>query len=349
MQHDDRQHDDRQHDDTQADDRQRDATPPESAEATEDVLGAPFTRETIDLGSDREGPVTATLVKAPTHGPTNAAVLYVHGFCDYFFQKHFAQWWTDRGYTFYAIDLRKYGRSLADHQSPNHVEDLSEHFPELDEAYRRITQRDGHEAVVVAGHSTGGLIVPLWLHEHRPAVAGVVLNSPWLDMQGGWIMRNPATALIKQWGALRPRDVLPRSVSGVYGRSIHRSVQGEWEFNTDWKPLDSFPARTGWLAAVRRGHDQVHTGLDVRAPVLVLSSSRSTTPDDVDEDAMSTDTVLDVTQIRRWATSLGPHVTSVAIDGAMHDIVLSREPVRDAAMDQIGAWLRTYVEDAAAT
>lgn len=316
----------------------------ETHTTVDDLLGAPFTRETIDLGHDAEGPVTATLVKAPTHGPTNAAVLYVHGFCDYFFQAHFAQWWTDRGYTFYALDLRRYGRSLAPHQSPNHVEDLSEYFTELDEAYRLITERDGHDAVVVAAHSTGGLTVPLWLDAHRPRVAGVVLNSPWLDMHGGWLMRNPVTSLVKGWATVRPQDVLPRTVSGVYGRSIHASAEGEWAFDTRLKPLDSFPARTSWLAAVRRAHAQVHAGLDVPAPVLVLSSARSSSPKVVDEDARSTDIVLDVKQIRRWATSLGRHVTSVAIDGALHDVTLSRPTAREEAMSQISTWLTAHVE-----
>ena len=36
------------------------------------------------------------------------------------------------------------------------------------------------------------------------------------------------------------------------------------------------------------------------------------------------DIVLDVRQIRRWATAVGNHVTYVAVPGAVHDVVLSR-------------------------
>ncbi len=313
-----------------------------------DILGAPFTQEKIDLGWDQEGAVEATLVRAPTHGPTNAAVLHVHGFCDYFFHREYARWWTDRGYTFYALDLRKYGRSLGDHQTPNYVEDLSQYFPELDEAHRRITERDGHDALVVTAHSTGGLTVPLWLHEHRRRVSGVVLNSPWLDMHGGWLMRHPGTFVVRQWAAMRPSDVLPRAVSGVYGRSLHAEHAGEWEFNTDWKPLDSFPARTGWLSAVRRGHAQLHRGLDVQAPVLVLSSARSGRATTVNETAFTTDVVLDVRQIRRWSSRIGPRVTNVAVEGAMHDVVLSRPQVREVVYGEMDRWLQAYVEDPAA-
>ena len=72
-------------------------------------------------------------------------MLHVHGFADYFFQTGYAEWWTERGYDFYALDLRKYGRSLRPHQTPNYVADLREYFPELDAAWSRITERDGHD------------------------------------------------------------------------------------------------------------------------------------------------------------------------------------------------------------
>lgn len=93
-----------------------------------DVLGAPYTVETIALPDDDEGPVEATLVRRRAHTTTRKAVLHVHGFADYFFQTAYAEWWNDRGYDFYAIDLRKYGRSIRDHQTPNFVADIREYF-----------------------------------------------------------------------------------------------------------------------------------------------------------------------------------------------------------------------------
>ena len=78
-----------------------------------DVLGAPYTARTLPLRPDDEGEVVATLVSRRAAQPTNRAVLHVHGFADYFFQTVAADWWVARGYDFYALDLRKYGRSLA--------------------------------------------------------------------------------------------------------------------------------------------------------------------------------------------------------------------------------------------
>ena len=311
-----------------------------------DVLGRPYRVETIPLPADSEGPVVATLVRKPTRKRAGRAVLHVHGFADYFFHRQYAEWWTARGYTFYALDLRKYGRSLREHQTPNFVEDLSEYHPELDAAWQRITERDGHTSVVATAHSTGGLTLPLWVNDRRPAeLVAMFLNSPWFDMQGSAWLRNPAArAALDQLGARQPRRLIPRNVTGLYGRSLHHEHEGEFDFNLEWKPLESYPVYAGWLRAIRRGHAQIHRGLDIAAPTLVLSSRRTVFPTEMGEDVHTADVVLDVQQIRRWASSLGSHVTSIAIEGARHDVVLSRPEVRARVYAELDRWLTTYAE-----
>ena len=310
---------------------------------TVDVLGKPYRAETIELAPDDEGEVVATLVHRPSRGPRGRAVLHVHGFADYFFQTPAADFWVARGYDFYALDLRKYGRSLREHQTPNFVTDLTAYYEEIDEAYRRITERDGHDHVVVTAHSTGGLITPLWVHDRRPAVAAMVLNSPWLDLQGSLLLRTAGTKAIDQIGARRPFLAIPRDVSGFYARSLHRDHDGEWDFDLAWKPLQSWPVYAGWLRAVRRGHARAHRGLDVQAPVLVHTSSGSGHPKEYDETCSTTDIVLDVELIRKWAHKLADHVTLVRVEGAIHDVTMSREPVRTRVFDELTRWLDAYV------
>ena len=221
-----------------------------------DILGPDFRVETISLPPDPEGPVVATLVTLAPEHPNGRAVLHVHGFADYFFHTEYARWWADRGYAFYALDLRKYGRSLREHQTPHYVADLGEYFAEIDLAWWRITQRDGHQDVIASGHSTGGLTIPLWVRERRPPeLTAMVLNSPWFDMQGAAWLRSPATRLaIERLGTSRPMQEIPRRISNVYGRSLHHEHAGEWDYDLAWKPLDSRPIYVGWLRAVRRGH-----------------------------------------------------------------------------------------------
>ena len=310
---------------------------------TVDVLGKPYYVETIELPDDDEGSVVATLVTRKATGSKGKAVLHVHGFADYFFQTPAADYWVARGYDFYALDLRKYGRSLREHQTPNFVTDVTAYFEEIDEAWRRVVERDGHDHVVVSAHSTGGLITPLWAHERQPNLAGVVLNSPWLDLQGSFLLRTAGTKAIDQIGARRPYLAIPRDVSGFYARSLHRDHDGEWDFDLAWKPLQSWPVYAGWLRAIRRAHARAHRGLDVPAPVLVLTASASGRPREYDDTCSSTDIVLDVELIRKWAHKLADHVTLVRVQGAIHDVTMSRQPVRDRAFDEITRWLDAYV------
>jgi alpha-beta hydrolase superfamily lysophospholipase len=313
-----------------------------TASGRRDILGPPYTAETLELPDDDEGKVVATLVRRPAGRRTTKAVLHVHGFADYFFQTAYAEWWTERGYDFYALDLRKFGRSILPHQTPNYVTDLAHYHPELDLAWARVTA--GHRHVVLSGHSTGGLVVPLWAQARDLQARGIVLNAPWFDLQGKAWLRLGLTPVVQQVAKRQPKRVIPRTVTGLYARSLHHEHEGEWEFDLAWKPLESWPAYAGWLAAVRRGHATLHRGLSLTFPALVLSSTASTSPTDMGEEVHSTDIVLDVDQIRRWSPALGHHVTYVAIDRARHDVFLSREEPRRRAFAELSRWLTAYVE-----
>ncbi len=312
-----------------------------------DVLGAPYTVETIDLPEDDEGAVVAKLVHRPATPEAGAeprgAVLHLHGFCDYFFQTAMAEFFTGLGYHFYALELHKYGRSLLPHQTPNFCLDLAEYDAEIDEAIRRIHERGHSTRLVVSGHSTGGLIAALWLArrtaEGRNPAASLVLNSAWLDLQGSLFARTAGTEAINRLGQRRPYAIVPRTVTGVYAETLHRDYRGEWDYDLTWKPRDSFPLRAGWLRAVRAGHRVVHRGIDAGVPVLSLCSTTSTVAPTWTEQAASTDTVLDVKQIARWSHQLAPHVTVLRVDGAVHDVFCSRQAVRERAFDEVEKWL----------
>ncbi len=220
-----------------------------------------------------------------------------------------AEFFAALGYDFYALDLRKYGRSLLPHQTPNFCRDLAEYYAELDAALEVIRHRDGHDTVIVTGHSAGGLIVSLWaaarLAEGVRVADAFVFNSPWLDLQGPFYMRTAGTEAINRLAQRRPYAVVPRTVTGVYAETLHRDLRGEWEYDWTWKPRDSFPVRAGWLRAMRMGHRTVHRGIDVGAPVMTLCSARSLVCQVWSEEASCADTVLDVKQIAKWSHQLG--------------------------------------------
>ena len=81
------------------------------AQYVPDILGDNYLRRTIQMPDDYEGKVVCTLVKKPQLPETKQAILYIHGYNDYFFQKQLGDSVNAHGYNFYAMDLRKYGRS----------------------------------------------------------------------------------------------------------------------------------------------------------------------------------------------------------------------------------------------
>ncbi|HEU0239860.1 MAG TPA: alpha/beta hydrolase [Micromonosporaceae bacterium] len=313
----------------------------------EDVLGSPYERMTIDLGSDDEGRIDATLVRRRCDPPSRRAVLYIHGFTDYFFQTHLADFYVDAGLDFYAIDLRKYGRSLHSHQTANFTSDIASYFVELDEALRIIREQDGHTRVLLSGHSTGGLTASLWAHQRRAdgVIDGLFLNSPFFEFNVSPAMRASIGPTFAAVARRRPYALVPSGLNQVYGRSIHADHEGEWQYNLAWKPLGGFAIRAGWLTAIRAAQARLHRGLDIPAPVLIGTSGATYRSDQWSDQAHAADAVLDPAHMWRWGPGIGRHVTLVRFDGGRHDLTLSRKPVRDAVFDELGRWIRAYLPD----
>jgi alpha-beta hydrolase superfamily lysophospholipase len=335
-----------------------DVQTPQAPQVLPDVLGDHWVARTIPLRPDHEGEVSATLVyeTEPGRGPTQPrhrsqrAVLYLHGFVDYFFQAEHAAGWTSRGYDFYALDLRKYGRSLRPGQTPNYVADLRTYDEEIDEAIRVIRTEHGHDTLVLLGHSAGGLVAALWADRHRkadgsptrPWADALVLNSPWFDLNGTWFEREVLTRLIDLAGPLVPRLVVGK-LGQDYGRSLHVSTGGAWEYDLSWKPIEGFPVRAGWLRAIRRGHRAIARGLGVDVPVLVCCSTASG-PDDRWHEAIDrTDSVLDVEDITTRAVGLGPDVTVARIQDGIHDLALSGPAARQRYEGEVFSWIAQHV------
>ncbi|MGI3783641.1 MAG: alpha/beta hydrolase, partial [Janthinobacterium lividum] len=278
-------------------------------------------------GEPEDVEVVATLVRRDEPRRSRRAVLYVHGWNDYFFQTHLGDFWAGLGFDFYALDLRRYGRSRRRGHLPGFTTDLDSYDVELDAAADLIGA--DHDQLVVVGHSTGGLVTPLWAARRPGLVAALVLNSPWLDLQGSALVRAIGAPVIDALGARSPTSVLRGADPGHYARTLHRSLEGEWDYDLDLKLTPGPPIRVGWLRAIIQGQRKVAGGLGIEVPVLVLASARTSFARRWSEDLRVVDTVLDVDQIAARAVKLGRSVTVVRVEDGMHDLVLSAPAVRE--------------------
>ncbi len=306
-----------------------------------DVLGAGFVQSTIQQPDDYEGKVTCTVVKkVPFLNVVKTAVLYVHGFNDYFFQKEMADSFSLKGFRFYALDIRKYGRSYLPNQKFNNVRNLNEYFADLDTALK-IMRNEGAEKILLCGHSTGGLIVALYANENlgKELFDAVYLNSPFFDMNLSPFLEKRILPSVVKKGAKKPNKLMKGGISKWYGISLYKGEKGEWDYNLAWKPHVPPSVNYGWLKAIRDGQLKLQSGIIIDKPVLVMHSNNSVYTKKWTEDLHRGDAVLSVDDIATYAKRLQGDVTAQVIGNGMHDLVLSPMAVRQKVYRQLFLWV----------
>lgn len=295
-----------------------------------------FVHQSLTLPEEEDGPLRATLIRpADQTGGSSGAILSLHGFCDYFFHAHVARYFEERGYRFFALDMRRSGRSWMPGNIPHFFRSAEDPFPELTWALEQIRNEVKGPCVLLA-HSTGCLTGALYAKRgpHKEGISHLVFNSPFLAFPVDGFLRkmlDPVAAI----GHLWPRSFAPAALGSTYGRTLHSSESGEWDYDLKRKPLAGFPIRSGWIRGALAAQREIQAGLDLEEPVLVLRSDHSSSPNGVvSREAHTSDTVLNVDHIARYGPRLGSNVTMEVIPGAKHDIFLSRNPARDLAFEK---------------
>ena len=362
----------------------------------QDVLGADYESRTIPLMDDDAGPVVATLVRyrgrassaptsspaapalspAPTTSPTDThsacsgatpqaprfVLLYIHGRNDYFFQRELAEDIAGCGGAFYALDLRRYGRSLRPGQRMGFVSNLSLYDEDIAEALDLIREDYPDLPLVLMGHSTGGLLATLWANRHPGALDGLILNSAWLEMQTMASMRSAVAPILERIASRNPMWAVPGGDGpDHYGRSLREgrnaldaplpdslaaypddpAVKG-WSYALEWKRPGSYPAYAAWLEAILDGHENVASSVHLDIPVLSMMSTSSYFGEEFIEAVFSSDVVLDREVILERSARLGPLVTMASFPGK-HDLLLSDPQVRAEVYDTMNRWIGAFI------
>ncbi|MGB1004007.1 MAG: alpha/beta hydrolase [Salibacteraceae bacterium] len=303
-----------------------------------------FEEETIKLKPDSKGDNIAVLIKLKAKSSTPKAVMYIHGYTDYFFQEHLAKWYSENGYDFYALELRKYGRSILPHQRPNHIRKISEYYEEIGLAIELIKQRDGHQSLVINGHSTGGLVAAMYANfgERKKEISALFLNSPFLEFNiPDWQLRlMPRIAKI---GHIFPEWIAPLGGKGVYAQSLHKDHWGRWDFSKKFKPVSGFRMYFGWFRAIHEAQVIIQNESNIDCPILVFHSDKTSFKKKKDPEIFESDVVLNVKHIKQYAANLGKIVTIVEIPKATHDVFLSKDEVQKVAFNHLKNWLTAII------
>ena len=306
------------------------------------VLGDPYRMRYLPVRHDPRGPTRATLIHrgafpdAPVHRP---AILMLHGWSDYIFQRDILEHLHHRGCDVWALDLRRHGRSLDPHQPgevPTAIDDLDQYDEELFAALSIIGH---HRPILLLAHSTGGLTAARFAQRYPGRVDGLILNSPWFAFHLGDSVRRLLAPLARTAAQLR-RDqrILPHGTTS-YVRATHRDFGGSYDFDLAWKPSRGHPFPASTFAAVLAAQGELRRAGQLAVPTLVLHSQRSDFRPWYRTQMQGEDVILDVHGMHRAARRLGPRVEVVPLAGAVHDVFLSAPAVVARALAEIDRWL----------
>lgn len=301
-----------------------------------------FIFHTLEQKPDYEGSVVATLIEKKAPKISDKAFLYLHGFNDYFFQVHLADWANQQGMNFYALELRKYGRSILPHQKPNDFRDYHEYFEDIDSAIDFIRLKEKNENLVFMGHSTGGLIAALYADEHKnnPLIDLLILNSPFFEFNIPVMLKKTFLPLMKAMGKYFHGVTSPVGLDTGYGFSLHKSHFGEWDYDLSLKPDAGFKIHASWIRGIRLAQKKLQQGLDIQCPVLVMYSGKSVKPGNYRPDMQGADAVLNVKEIAAYSKGLGKNVKEASFDGGFHDLLLSAKEVREKVFKSMGDFIK---------
>ncbi|MDB4837512.1 alpha/beta hydrolase [Marinomonas sp.] len=316
----------------------------------EDHLSDSFIARTF-MSTQSHQPVHATLIHHIANSESDKAILYVHGYTDYFFQVGLAEHFIALGYRFYAIDLRGYGRSLRPSRPPTWCDSVEEYSADLELALSTMKQ-DGISDTVILAHSTGALIVSSYLVQAKSAslendntrpvlakVSGLIFNSPFLALpfspaQSRWL-KKPIQSIVSTfpWGFLRAKKAI------VYAKSLHSRFEGEWHYRLDWKPDTGFDLSFYWLKEIIRAQDKL-ANQKIGIPTLLCRSAISTIGKSSVEEMQQGDGVLNVDSMEKATRRSFTDLTINIIPQGFHDLYLSKPTARQAYLEAMSNWLK---------
>ena len=311
-----------------------------------DILGGNFEKQILKLNDDYEGTAIATLVRSKCDRPSDKAVLYIHGFNDYFFQEELAKEFNNQDYNFYALDLRKYGRSYLQHQKLNNVRSLKEYDEEINLALKIIKQ-EGNDNVLLNGHSTGGLIITYYASRYPKSTLfhGLICNSPFYEYNLSFFERKFGIPLLSSIGKRFPKSLVPAGFSEMYGYSLHQDYHGEWNYSLIWKPNHIAKVNLGFIRAIHEAQINIQSNCIITVPLLVLHSDKSIYVKKWTDKLKSADAVLNVEHIAEFANAIKGNVKVAEIKDGMHDLVLSKKEVREHVYKTIFDWIKSQFKN----
>ncbi len=269
-------------------------------------------------------------------GGFKKAVLSIHGFASFFTNEEMAKRYLEKGYNFYALDLRNYGRSITDEEKRFYIEDMRTYFEEIDLALEYVAERN--EKIVLSGFSMGGLISSIYLKEgfNSHLVEKLFLHSPLFRFRTNLISKIPFGSFLMNVGKRFSHWKININVDRY--RSFLERFDSKGRYKQFFLKNKRIPIHLNWFKTMSNNIEKLENGLDLKIPILVMSSTKTYNFEE-GVTISESDLVLDVNDIKERAPLLGDNVLMEQIEGGAHDLFLSGEEAKESAYKILFDWL----------
>jgi alpha-beta hydrolase superfamily lysophospholipase len=279
--------------------------------------------ETIAESNHQEGWVeTSDGVRLHTQwwkpsGAAKAIVCLVHGGCEHSGRyAYLANALTHSGYLVAAIDLPGHGRSPGRRVF---IRSFDEYLADVHCLLSQAVKQAPGRPVFLLGHSLGGLIATLFVIAERPAIAGLVLSGPFLEIGEG--ISKPAIMLARIMGWLLPMLTITKALDTT---AVSRNPDVVNAYAKD--PLvhhGGIPLGTGVevMKAIATKNARM---AEIRVPLLVFHGTA--------------DRLAAVDGSKQlYSRASSSDKTLRLCEGLFHEVF--NEPERDTLLDELVKWL----------
>ena len=267
------------------------------------------------------------------------ALIWIHGYNDYYFHFHVGNELLKNGYDVYAITLRNFGKIAKDRRYIHYVKSWNSYFEDINNSLQWITKNKKHKKFVLYGHSTGGLISTIYMNEgkYKNIFNGLILNSPFFDFYGSDLEEFMIKYIFYYIAYIFPTFVASSGSNKIYKVPFYKNMLKRYHFNQNYKLTYPSHVFVSYLQNAAYQQNRIQNNkINISKPILVLHSEKSTRWPECND---NTDCVLDVNEIKKYSKLIGNNVKLQSLNGAIHDVLLSKDKISKKGIDYVTKFL----------
>jgi alpha-beta hydrolase superfamily lysophospholipase len=281
--------------------------------------------------------LTKSLLKYKTNN-NKKALIWIHGFNDYYYHFHIGDKLLNEGYDIYALTLRRYGEVCSNKEGLFYTNNLDEYLEDIDNVFNFISKYN-YEKIFLYGHSTGGLTSTIYCQkgEYRDKINGLILNAPFFDFNDSIFNEFLLKHIVSRIGYFFPRFKLKKYNPNKYNANSEE-IYERFYFNDNYKLRGGSPVYAGWIYTINKHQELIkNKNISLDIPILVIYSDKTIAGNKQDKG----DNTLDMSEINKYSDYLGNNVKEVIIKDAIHDVLCSEDKPRKEAIKCMFDWLMT--------